>query len=86
MTTRRECLGAIPFTGAAFAVGGALMSDAGPAAAQDAPPLAQGHFHPKGKAPSEHTIAVLRQARETLPFSDTRDFDVSATPSPSCRL
>jgi alkyl sulfatase BDS1-like metallo-beta-lactamase superfamily hydrolase len=32
------------------------------------------HFHPKGKAPSEHTLEVLRQARETLPFDDTRDF------------
>jgi alkyl sulfatase BDS1-like metallo-beta-lactamase superfamily hydrolase len=33
------------------------------------------HFHPKGKPPSEHTLSVLEQARETLPFSDTRDFD-----------
>ncbi len=33
------------------------------------------HFHPKGKPPSKHTIAVLEQARTTLPFSDTRDFD-----------
>jgi alkyl sulfatase BDS1-like metallo-beta-lactamase superfamily hydrolase len=32
-------------------------------------------FHPKGKPPSEHTLSVLEQARETLPFSDTRDFD-----------
>ncbi len=36
---------------------------------------AEGHFHPKGKAPSEHTLRVLEQARETLPFDDTRDFD-----------
>ena len=33
------------------------------------------HFHPKGKPPSEHTLKVLREARATLPFSDTRDFD-----------
>ena len=33
------------------------------------------HFHPKGKLPSEHTLKVLKQAKETLPFSDTRDFD-----------
>jgi linear primary-alkylsulfatase len=33
------------------------------------------HFHPKGKPPSEHTIAVIEKARSTLPFSDTRDFD-----------
>jgi len=33
------------------------------------------HFHPKGKLPSEHTLKVLREARATLPFSDTRDFD-----------
>jgi alkyl sulfatase BDS1-like metallo-beta-lactamase superfamily hydrolase len=34
-----------------------------------------GHFHPKGKPPSKHTIAVLEQSRSTLPFSDKRDFD-----------
>ncbi|MBW2424159.1 MAG: MBL fold metallo-hydrolase [Deltaproteobacteria bacterium] len=33
------------------------------------------HFHPKGKPPSEHTIAALEAARAELPFSDTRDFD-----------
>jgi alkyl sulfatase BDS1-like metallo-beta-lactamase superfamily hydrolase len=42
--------------------------------AQPAAPL-QGHFHPKGKAPSRHTLEVLRNARGGLPFSDTRDFD-----------
>jgi len=35
----------------------------------------EGHFDPKGKAPSKHTIAVIEQARSELPFSDTRDFD-----------
>jgi alkyl sulfatase BDS1-like metallo-beta-lactamase superfamily hydrolase len=33
------------------------------------------HFHPKGKPPSEHTIAVIEKARATLPFSDKRDFE-----------
>jgi len=36
---------------------------------------AEGHFDPKGKPPSEHTIAVIEQARKTLPFSDKRDFE-----------
>jgi alkyl sulfatase BDS1-like metallo-beta-lactamase superfamily hydrolase len=35
----------------------------------------EGHFHPKGKAPSEHTIAVLEEARKTMPFSDKKDFE-----------
>ena len=33
------------------------------------------HFHPKGKAPSEHTVAIIKKARESMPFEDTRDFD-----------
>jgi alkyl sulfatase BDS1-like metallo-beta-lactamase superfamily hydrolase len=33
------------------------------------------HFHPKGKPPSQHTIAALEQARKTLPFTDARDFE-----------
>src|SRR5262245_55905860 len=33
------------------------------------------HFHPKGKPASEHTKAVLRQARSNLPFADTKDFE-----------
>ncbi len=32
------------------------------------------HFHPKGKAPSEHTKRVLEEARKSLPFDDDRDF------------
>lgn len=62
MTTRRAFLGAIPATGAAFAFGGALMSEAGPAVAQGGPALQPGHFHPKGKVPSAHTAAVLKAA------------------------
>jgi alkyl sulfatase BDS1-like metallo-beta-lactamase superfamily hydrolase len=38
------------------------------------PPL-EGHFHPKGKAPSRFTREILEQARATLPFSDERDFE-----------
>lgn len=34
-----------------------------------------GHFDPKGKGPSSHTIKILDEARRTLPFSDTRDFE-----------
>jgi len=37
--------------------------------------LAEGHFHPKGKAPSEYTQKVFEEARKTLPFSDRDDFD-----------
>ena len=33
------------------------------------------HFHAKGKPPSEHTLAIIRKARETMPFSDRRDFE-----------
>lgn len=33
------------------------------------------HFHPKGNLPSEFTLEILKQARSSLPFSDTRDFD-----------
>jgi alkyl sulfatase BDS1-like metallo-beta-lactamase superfamily hydrolase len=35
------------------------------------------HFHPKGKPPSEHTIQVLQEARNGLPFEDDRDFEES---------
>lgn len=77
MTTRREFIQSIPAVGTAFALTGhALLGDS-PARAQEAsatPPL-KGHFHPKGKAPSAHTLEVLRQAKTGLPFDDTRDFD-----------
>ncbi len=33
------------------------------------------HFHPLGKPPSEHTLAIIKAARESMPFEDTRDFD-----------
>jgi alkyl sulfatase BDS1-like metallo-beta-lactamase superfamily hydrolase len=44
------------------------------APAQD-PASLQGHFHPKGKAPSKFTQEVLAQARAKLPFADRRDFE-----------
>ena len=34
-----------------------------------------GHFHPKGQAPSAHTLSVLQEARAALPFSDTSDLE-----------
>ncbi len=34
-----------------------------------------GHFHPKGKAPSKFTLEVLKKAKESLPFADNRDFE-----------
>jgi alkyl sulfatase BDS1-like metallo-beta-lactamase superfamily hydrolase len=37
--------------------------------------LAADHFHPKGKKPSEQTLKVLEEARESLPFSDRQDFE-----------
>ena len=75
MPTRRNVLTALPATGAAFAVVGARLLEGSAALAQTPPPPLKGHFHPKGKAPSEHTIAALKAARSDLPFADTRDFD-----------
>ncbi len=34
-----------------------------------------GHFHPKGKPPSEHTIEILENARAALPLADERDLE-----------
>ncbi len=50
-------------------------SPAGPEATPYNIQKAEGHFDPKGKAPSEHTLKVLEEARRTLPFSDARDFE-----------
>ena len=41
----------------------------------ETPVVAEDHFHPKGKAPSEFTLEVFEKARETLPFSDRQDFE-----------
>lgn len=75
MTTRRDFMKVVPAAGAAFAVAGHIVLDDSPAHAQSAAVPADGHFHPKGKAPSEHTLKVLAEARKSLPFSDTRDFE-----------
>lgn len=77
MATRRDIIKSLPAAGAAFAVAGRLVLDDSPAQAQAQPasaPLA-GHFHPKGKAPSKYTLEALEQARSTLPFGDTKDFE-----------
>ncbi|MGR3661401.1 MAG: alkyl/aryl-sulfatase [Paracoccaceae bacterium] len=73
MSTRRDFLKSIPTIGTAFAVSGAALLDDSVAHAQGAAPM-DGHFHPKGKAPSKFTLDVLEEARKTLPFSDTTDF------------
>ncbi|MHB2170006.1 alkyl/aryl-sulfatase [Alsobacter sp. R-9] len=73
MSTRREFVQALPALGAAFAVGSTITLNEG--AAQSTPAPLKGHFHPKGKAPSKHTLEVLRKAREGLPFGDRRDFE-----------
>jgi len=77
MTTRRDFIKSVPAMGAAFVVAGKVALDESPARAQGAAPLGT-HFDPKGKAPSEHTLRVLAEARAALPFSDTRDFDENA--------
>lgn len=74
MTTRREFLGSASAAGLALAVSERFLLDGASAATQDGASPA-GHFHPKGKAPSKYTLDVLRRARETMPFGDTRDFD-----------
>jgi linear primary-alkylsulfatase len=75
MTNRREFMQSLPAVGTAFAVGGHLMLDDAPARAQGAAAPVAGHFHPKGKAPSNFTLDVLRRSRGDLPFGDTRDFE-----------
>ncbi len=70
MATRRQFVQSLP----AFAVGANMALDSGAAyTAPAAPP--EDHFHPKGKAPSEFTKEVLRKAKASLPFGDTRDFE-----------
>jgi alkyl sulfatase BDS1-like metallo-beta-lactamase superfamily hydrolase len=70
MPNRREFVQSLP----AFAVASHMLLDGNSAEAQAAAP-AQGHFHPKGKAPSKFTKEVLRKAKASLPFGDTRDFE-----------
>src|SRR5271166_1110308 len=74
---RREIIQSAPATAAAFAVAGDLLFESGAARAQQIDPL-RGHFHPRGKAPSTHTLDVLRQAKAELSFADTTDFEEQA--------
>jgi alkyl sulfatase BDS1-like metallo-beta-lactamase superfamily hydrolase len=74
MSTRREFVQFLPAIGTAFAVSQVLLEDRPAHAQAPAAPL-KGHFHPKGKAPSKHTIDVIKQASSGLPFADTRDFE-----------
>ena len=51
---------------AVAAGGGAVLTDPGAMAGK--------HFHPKGKLPSETTIALKKKQLARLPFEDERDF------------
>ncbi|NVD39846.1 MBL fold metallo-hydrolase [Ensifer sp. HO-A22] len=75
MATRRQFIGAIPAAGAAFAVGGNFLLENSPARASTSAQPLPSHFHPKGKAPSSFTKAMLQDAKATLPFTDVRDFE-----------
>lgn len=47
--------------------GGAVLSDDGAAKGE--------HFDPKGKLPSPHTLEIINDLRESMPFEDERDFE-----------
>src|SRR5512134_1825458 len=74
MTTRRQFMISASAAAAAFALADNFIFEATPARAQQIDPL-QGHFHPKGKAPSKFTLEVLEAAKATLPLADKRDFE-----------
>ena len=69
-TTRRQFVQSLP----AIAVAGHLLVESHDGYAATAP-VADDHFHPLGKEPSEFTKEVIRQARANLPFDDKRDFE-----------
>jgi alkyl sulfatase BDS1-like metallo-beta-lactamase superfamily hydrolase len=78
MQTRRNFIKTVPITSGAFAVGGSFMLENALGADETAILRAEphkGHFHPKGKAPSVHTVRVLKEARASLPFADESDFE-----------
>ena len=62
MTTRRQFIVSVPAAAAAFALADHFVLGVSPARAQQIDPL-QGHFHPKGKAPSKFTLEVLKRLR-----------------------
>jgi alkyl sulfatase BDS1-like metallo-beta-lactamase superfamily hydrolase len=70
MTTRRRFVQSVP----AFAIAGHVILEGAVARGQESA-IADGHFHPRGKAPSEHTREILRKAQTSLPFGDKRDFE-----------
>ncbi|RLA50348.1 MAG: alkyl/aryl-sulfatase [Gammaproteobacteria bacterium] len=77
---RKIIIRAIPM--ACFVLAGCSPADTPDSAKTTATPdrmtsavLAEGHFHPKGKAPSKHTLAIFDEARKNLPFSDRQDFE-----------
>jgi alkyl sulfatase BDS1-like metallo-beta-lactamase superfamily hydrolase len=72
MHSRRQFIKALPTTAGAFAI--LTESNTLAQGAASSAPL-KGHFHPKGKAPSEFTKAILTQAKSTLPLADKRDFE-----------
>jgi alkyl sulfatase BDS1-like metallo-beta-lactamase superfamily hydrolase len=74
MPTRRQFIQSVPAAGAAFTVAGHVLFDESPSIAKEAAPL-EGHFHPKGKAPSKFTQEVLTKAKAALPFADRKDFE-----------
>jgi alkyl sulfatase BDS1-like metallo-beta-lactamase superfamily hydrolase len=78
MSTRRQFLGTASAATTAFAVTGGFLLESGPATASDPAKPLEGHFHPMGKAPSSHTINVLREAMAKLPLRDARDFEEQA--------
>jgi alkyl sulfatase BDS1-like metallo-beta-lactamase superfamily hydrolase len=51
-----------------------MVLEGGSVQARQIAPL-DGHFHPRGKAPSKFTLDVLRKAKADLPFTDRRDFE-----------
>jgi len=71
---RRHFLGGLAMAGTAFAIPASALAQEATNTPPSAAPL-EGHFHPKGKAPSKYTIEILEQAKAKLPFADTRDFD-----------
>ncbi|MCE2931474.1 MAG: MBL fold metallo-hydrolase [Hyphomicrobiales bacterium] len=73
MSTRREFVQALPALGAAFAVGTSITLNE--SSAQTMPSPLSGHFHPKGKAASTHTIEAIKRSSANLPFADARDFE-----------
>ncbi len=71
MKTHRQVPGLMAAVAAVVAFSGSLAMGGGGVNAQAAPE----HFHPKGKAPSSYTKAILEKDGATLPFADTRDFE-----------